>query len=131
MGSKPHRWGNTALQALAVNFVAQEHVGIFGELIIRAARYFGGDPAFPVNVSSPNAATPAFLPDATTAQTAVLHVQGRGIVYTVDGTLPVFATSPQVQVGSVITLEGLPTIRAFQFVSQTGAAAQLTGFYYD
>lgn len=128
---QPHRWGSTGLMRLATSFTGQEHTGVLGGLLLRLARFLGGDPALYVLVTSTGTGNPQGLPDSTTMQTAVLHVQGNPIAYRVDGGTPNPATDAIVQVGSVLTLTGFPTMKGFQFCSTVAAPATLVGAYYD
>lgn len=109
----------------------QEHVGIVGGLLHRLYRYLGGDPSAPVNVVSTGTADVHGLPDNTPASSATLHVQGNGIAYTLDGTVPVAATSPQLPPGTVFELTGQPSLKAFQFCSLVAGNAQVAGHFYD
>jgi hypothetical protein len=126
-----YRWGSRGLQALAENFVGQEHVGILGSLLMRLARFLGGDPSAPISVTSTGTGNPQLLPDNTPALSAVLHVTGNNIIYRMDGQPPAIANDPVIQVGSIITITGRPSLRGFQFASAVAGSATLTGSFYD
>jgi hypothetical protein len=119
------------LRRLASAFVGQEDVGLLGALLHRLARFLGGDPTGPCVVTSTGTGNPVGLPDNTPASGAVLHVTGNPIAYTLDGTVPVAATSAQLPVGAVIHLTGQPTLKAFQFCSTVAANGGVTGYFYD
>jgi hypothetical protein len=119
------------LHNLAENMVGQESAGLLGGLILRLARYLGGDPAAPVSVASAGTPNTAALPDNTTAESALLQVQGAAILYRTDGQDPAVAGGVSVVVGSMLTLTGKPTLRAFRFVSASAATATLAGSYFD
>jgi hypothetical protein len=120
----------TALKALAEAMWGQENVDIGGSLLLRLARFLGGDAAQWILVTSASTAAPVGLPDNTNAMSATLHVTGNPIQYRVDGSAPV-ATDPVLPVGTIITLTGRPTIQSFRFVSTVATAASLVGAYYD
>ncbi|HEY6278447.1 MAG TPA: hypothetical protein VIX86_19200 [Streptosporangiaceae bacterium] len=123
-------WGH-ALNNLAKNFFGQEDAGIGGALLLRAARYMGGDPAGPVAVTSTGVANTQGLPDLPAAQSAQLQVQTSAIIYRVDGLDPAAYGGAMVTAGSYITLTGQPTMRAFRFVSAVAANASVAGTYFD
>lgn len=116
---------------LAESFAGQEDVGLAGNLLHRLARYLGGDPSAPINVVSASSAAPAGLPDNTPASSAVFHVVGNPINYTLDGTVPGATTLNQIPAGSIVTLTGQPSLRAFQFCSAVATAATISGYFYD
>ena len=120
-----------ALDNLAANMVGQSSAGILGGLLLRAARYLGGDPAAPVAVTSTGVANTQGLPDNTTAESAVVQVGGNAITYRLDGQDPGVVGGVTVASGSTITLTGKPTMRAFRFVSAAAGNATLTGHYFD
>jgi len=124
-------WGSGALQTLADNMVAQESAGALGGLLLRAARFLGGDPAAPVAVTSTGVANTQGLPNHDAAQSAILTVGGVGISYRVDGGDPAVGGGQVVAAGSVITLTGIPTIRGFKFVSSVAGSSTVTGCYFD
>jgi hypothetical protein len=123
-------WGHS-LSSLAKNFQGQEDADTLTALLLRLARYLGGDPAGPINVTSTGVANTQGLPDLPAAESAQLQVQGNAITYRVDGLDPAAQGGIQVTVGSYITLTGSPTTRAFRFVSQVAANASVVGFYFD
>lgn len=118
-----------ALRGLAESFVGQESTGVFGNLLLRLARYLQGDPALALNVAVSNAAAVG-LPDLPAAFSAVLTVTGAPLQYRIDGSAPV-ASDPVLQPGSVLTLLGRPTIIAFRAIATTATSATLAGNYYD
>jgi hypothetical protein len=124
------RWGSHGLKRLAVNFVGQEHVGIFGSLLIRLARFLGGDPSLQVAVTSTGIGNTQTLPDNTPALSAVLTVAGSAINYRMDGAPPT-VNDPLIPLGSIITITGVPSLKGFTFASNTSTAAQLLGAMYD
>jgi hypothetical protein len=124
-------WGSAALPNLAKNMVGQEDAGVAGGLLLRLARYLGGDPAGPINVTSTGVANTQGLPDQALAQSAVVQVQGNSIVYRVDGVDPATGGGPVIVAGSIITLTGTPTMRAFRFVSAVAGNASIVGTYFD
>jgi hypothetical protein len=115
---------------MAAAFSGQEEVGLWGGLLLRLYRFLGGDPSVAVAVTSAGSADPHGLPDNVPAHSAVLHVQGNAVAYTMDGTVPLAASSPQISEGSIITLTGQPSIKGFQFCSAVAGAATITGYYY-
>lgn len=123
------RWSTQGLQRLATSFVAQEHVGIFGGLLLRLARFLQGDPTLYLSVVSAGGAQVG-LPDNTPAATAVLVVTGTPILFRLDGG-QLLAADAQLPVGAVITLTGTPTIKGFRFASVTSGTATLVGSYFD
>lgn len=117
------------LRRLAESFRGQESLGIAGNLLVRLARFLLGDPSAPLSVTSANSTTPQLLPDNTPALSAVFTVSGASIIYTMDGTVPV-GSSPQIQIGSIVTLTGQPSLKAFQFAAIGLQAASVRGFFY-
>lgn len=123
-------WGSHGLRRLATAMAGQEHVGILGSLLLRLARFLGGDPALYFTVTSTGAGNTVGLPDNTPAISAVLHVQGSAINYRMDGA-PVTTSDALVSVGSIITLTGTPTFKGFVFASNTATPASLVGTFFD
>ena len=121
----------TALRGLAESFEAQEHTEIIGNLLLRMARYFGGDPAQWITVTSNSNTDPHGLPDNTVAESAVLHVTGNPVTYREDGGPPVNGADPVLPVGTIVMIYGRPSIQSFRFVSNQVGAAVLVGAYYD
>ena len=119
-----------ALDVLSQEMGGQEHVGAVGGLVVRLARFLGGDPITSFLVTSANPGAPAFLPDSPGALSATFVVQGNPISYTLDTSAPVNGTSPSLPVGTVITLTGLPSIKAFQFASTQFGNASVNGVFY-
>lgn len=120
-----------AVEILAQNMGGQENAGPLGSLLLRLARFLGGDPMVPINVTSTGAANTQVLPDAPGAQSAVVQVSGAGISYRVDGGDPASGGGVSVAAGSYITLTGIPTIKGFRFVSAIAANATLLGAFFD
>lgn len=126
----PRHLSDAAIAQLAEAFVGQESAGLLASMLLRLARYLGGDPSLPVLVTSANFTTPALLPDSTNVRQAVLVVTGNSIQYRIDGNNPL-ASDPLAPPGTVLTLTGKPTIQAFRFQSNSIGAASLVGSYYD
>ena len=120
-----------ALQVLAKAFISQEGVDVLGDIILRLARFLGGDPAGPISVTSTGVANTQILPDLPGVQSAVVQVSGNGINYRTDGGDPGVGGGVFVPVNSYITLTGVPTIKGFRFVSAVAGNATLNGTYYD
>lgn len=129
--STPFRVHERGLIKLAASMAGQEDVGIVGGLLLRLARFLGGDPSLFVQVTSTGTGNSVGLPDHVPAMSAVLHVQGNPIAYRVDGSPANAATDAVLAVGTIITLTGRETTRAFQFCSTVAANATVTGEYYD
>lgn len=125
----PSRWSAHGLRRLATAFVAQEHVGILGGLLLRLARYLQGDPSAPFNVQSAGGGN-SQLPDNVLAFSAVFVVTGGPILVRLDGGL-ILANDMLIQAGSVVTLTGQPTIKGFRFTSPTAATVSVVGQYFD
>lgn len=122
-------WSPKGLRKLATSMWPQESVGIGGGLLIRLARFLGGDPVIPVSVTAP-ALTNAQLPDDVRAESATLQVTGNPCNYRMDGGT-VLATDAVLQVGTFITLTGHPSIQSFRFAGTAAGASTLTGSYFD
>lgn len=116
------------LHNLAASFAGQESVGILGNMLLRLARFLGGDPGLALNVVVTNAAAVA-LPDYVPALSAVLTVTGAAIQYRIDGSAPQ-ATDPVAQPGTILTLTGRPTFIAFRAIATSATNAVLAGNYY-
>lgn len=120
--------GDRGLIRLAESFAGQEDVGLGGGLAIRLARYLMGDPALALNVTVPfNTPTP--LPDNTPAHTAVFIVVAAPIKFRLDGSPPQ-ASDAVLPIGTIVTLTGQPTIKAWQASSQSLTSATLAGAYF-
>ena len=120
-----------ALRNLAANMVGQEHAGALVGLLLRLARFTGGDPAAPISVTSTGVANTQGLPDNTVAESAVVQVAGNPVTYRIDGQDPAIIGGVVVEAAALITLTGKPTMRAFRFVSTSAAGSTLTGDYFD
>ena len=119
-----------ALEQLAQSMVGQESAGLLAGILLRLARYLGGDPAQWLIVTSANFTTVAQLPDNTNAQSFIGQVTGNSIQYRIDGSTPI-ASDPLLPPGTVVTLTGRPSIQSFRFLSNSIGAASLVGAYYD
>ena len=131
MPGNTYRPTHTGLIRLAASFVGQEDVGVLGSLLLRLARYLGGDPSLYVLVTSTGTANSVGLPDNTPAQSATLHVTGNPICYRTDGSPAIAGTDAQLPTGTIITLTGTPTLKGFQFCSAVAGNASLVGEYFD
>jgi hypothetical protein len=125
---RPH-WSTRGLERLAQAFVAQEHVGILGGLMLRLARYLQGDPSATIGVAAGFGVT-AQLPDNAPALTAVVVVTAQPIFFRTDG-IPPTSLDPILQPGTVITLTGQPSIKGFRFTTATATPASVNGSFYD
>lgn len=129
MQTPERHWSQSGLKRLATAFVAQEHVGILGGLLLRLARFLGGDPTQQISVVVAfNTSTG--LPDNTPAHSAVFQVTAAPIAWRVDGGVATVADI-QAPVGTIIVLTGQPTIKGFRAVGTQLQAATLFGSYYD
>lgn len=122
-------WGRSRLYSLALAMQGQEHVGALGGLLLRAARFLGGDPASPVTVAAASGVSTG-LPDFPQAESAVLQVTGFPCNYRLDGAAPTAADSV-LQVGTFITLTGRPSIQSFRFAGTAAGTSTLTGSYFN
>jgi len=107
----------------------QEHVGALGGLLLRLARFLGGDPAQWIVVTA-TFGNPIGLPDNTNGMSCVLTVTGQPCTWRMDGTAPV-AGDPVLPVGTIITITGRPSIQSFRFATTSIAPSILVGSYYD
>jgi hypothetical protein len=124
-----HHWSTQGLRRLAVNMVPQEHVGVLGSLLLRLARYLGGDPTVQIALSVPfNTPTP--LPDNVPAQSATFQVTVSPITYRMDGGNPTIADA-LLPIGAYVTLTGQPSIKGFRAISISLTSAVLAGSFYD
>jgi len=93
--------------------------------------YFMGNPIRSIQVQSANSATPVTLPDESRAMTASCQVLGAPIIYRPDGTVPNPALDQTLPVGTIITLTGIESIKAFVFAASAAIQATLAVNYYD
>lgn len=120
-----------AVEILAQSFMGQENAGALAGLLLRLARFLGGDPTTPINVTSTGVSNTQGLPDSPGAQSAVVQAGGAGISYRTDGGDPANGGGITVVAGSLITLTGTPTIKGFRFVSASAAVSTIVGTFYD
>ena len=120
-----------ALEILAQSFSGQENAGPLAGLLLRLARFLGGDPTTPINVTSTGTANTQGLPDSPGAQSAVVQVGGAGISYRLDGGDPANGGGVIVLAGSNLELTGIPTIKGFRFVSASAAPSTVIGTFFD
>jgi hypothetical protein len=105
--------------------------GTMVPLYTRMMRAFMGDPVFYGTIVSTGTGDVHGLPDYPDVRQCVIHVAGNDIIYRVDGQAPTPAGDQTIQVRSVVTLTGLPTIKGFQFASAIAANATIFFTYYD
>lgn len=123
-----------ALQELFGQIAAYDYradVGYAVGIIPRLSRYLLGDPVKYFSVSSPNFSTPTVLPDDPRAKSAVIQVIGERCTYRLDGTTPALANEQILQIGTVVTLTGMPTIKGFVFQSVSLNTSVLAVTYFD
>lgn len=116
------------LHNLAASFAGQESVGVLAGVLLRLARFLGGDPGLVLAVPVTNAGAVA-LPDYVPALSAVFTVTGAAVQYRMDGTAPQ-ASDPVLQPGAIVTLTGRPSFLAFRAIATTATPATLAGAYY-